>query len=179
MRREDAEAIGRLYDEYVWSVYGFFGYRVRSKAEAEDLTQATFENVVRSWHLFDRRRGREGTWLMAVARNILIDHYRRDRGSSQEPLTEGVAESERVATVDAPALGLSPELEAALARLTDNQREVIALRFGADLNGPDIAAVTGLTTANVHQILSRALRQLRDDLGAAGAESHLRAETGP
>lgn len=55
----------------------------------------------------------------------------------------------------------SPELEAALRELSDRDREVIALRFGGDLSAIEIAAVMGLSGANVHQILSRSLRKLR------------------
>jgi RNA polymerase sigma factor (sigma-70 family) len=66
-------------------------------------------------------------------------------------------------------LGVSPELEAALATLPDRQREILALRFGGDLTGPEIAELTGLSLANVQQILSRSLRQLRANLDAEAA----------
>ena len=59
-----------------------------------------------------------------------------------------------------PDLGIEPELATALAELAPRDREVLALRFGGDLNGPEIAAMTGLTLANVQQILSRSLRRL-------------------
>jgi RNA polymerase sigma factor (sigma-70 family) len=52
----------------------------------------------------------------------------------------------------------------ALSKLSPRDREVIALRFGGDLNGPEIAEMTGLSLANVQQILSRSLRKLRDAL---------------
>ena len=55
----------------------------------------------------------------------------------------------------------SPELVEALATLSDRDREVVALRFGADLSGPEIARMLDLSLANVQQILSRSLRKLR------------------
>ena len=61
-------------------------------------------------------------------------------------------------------LGLSPELAAALDALPQRDREVIALRFGGELNGPEIAELLGLSLANVQQILSRSLRRLRSRL---------------
>ena len=64
-------------------------------------------------------------------------------------------------------LGISPELAAGLERLGRREREVIALRFGGDLTGPEIAQLTGLTLANVQQLLSRSLRRLRAELEAA------------
>ena len=61
----------------------------------------------------------------------------------------------------APDLGLEPDLERALAGLAPREREIIALRFGGELTGPEIAELTGLSLANVQQILSRSLRRMR------------------
>ena len=63
-----------------------------------------------------------------------------------------------------PDLGIAPELADALGRLSDRERSIIALRFGGDLTGLEIAETLGLTLANVQQILSRSLRQLRRTL---------------
>ena len=60
-----------------------------------------------------------------------------------------------------PDLGLAPDLERALATLSAREREIIALRFGGELTGPEIAETTGLSLANVQQILSRSLRRMR------------------
>jgi RNA polymerase sigma factor (sigma-70 family) len=65
----------------------------------------------------------------------------------------------------------SAELAAALAQLGDRDREVIALRYGGDLKGPEVAELLGITLANVQQILSRSLRKLRSTL--EGGESAL------
>ena len=66
----------------------------------------------------------------------------------------------------------SPELAGALAQLSDRDREVIALRFGGDLTGPEIAELMDLSLANVQQILSRSLRKLRALLEAEAAPEH-------
>jgi RNA polymerase sigma-70 factor (ECF subfamily) len=164
--RGDAEAFGRLYEEHVWNVYGFFGYRVNSRQQAEDLTQVTFENALKAFHRFDERRATFQAWVMAIARNVLIDHYRSDRSSQHEPIeTSGEAE---VAlgehAVDEHDLGLAPDLEAALGGLGPRERELIALRFGGDMTTQQIAELTDLSVANVQQILSRSLRRLRAEL---------------
>jgi RNA polymerase sigma factor (sigma-70 family) len=154
-----------IYDEYVWSVYGFFGYRLPSRETVEDLTQLTFENALRAWDRYDPRRGSALSWLMAIARNVLIDHYRRGRPVRQEPIGQDDAATEALGSQPPPEpLGVSPELERALATLAPREREVIALRFGGDLAGPEIAELTGLSLANVQQILSRSLRKLRAEL---------------
>lgn len=155
-----------VYSQYVSDVYGFFGYRVAARHEADDLTQLTFEHALRAWEDYDPRLASPRTWLLAIARNLLVDHYRR---GATRPRT--VPEAEASSAVEPGAdpsessrLGVSPGLENALSVLGDRDRELIALRFGGDMSGPEIAAMTGLTLANVQQILSRSLRRLRDEL---------------
>lgn len=156
-----------VYDEHIWQVYGFFAYRLRSRGDAEDLTQLTFERALRAWKRYDASQAKVSTWLMVIARNLLIDHFRADRSARQEPLDELDTQHDALAaTPQRPQLGLAPDLEHALAGLGDRERELIALRFGGDLSGPEIAELTGLSLANVQQILSRSLRQMRAELDA-------------
>ena len=146
------------FEEHVWEVHGFLAYRLGSRGEAEDLTQETFERAFRAWGRFDPARASVRTWLLAIARNLLIDHY-RSRGTRKEvPLAE---DAEFEAPEEPMSLGLDPALAQALESLGDRDREIIALRFGGDLSGPEVAALTGLTLANVQQILSRSLRRMR------------------
>jgi len=143
-------------------VYGFFAYRMRSRADAEDLTQLTFERALKSWSRYDPSRASVATWLIVIARNLLVDHLRADRGARQQPIDE--LDRGHYALVDhgdQPDLGLDPALERALAGLAPRDREIVALRFGGELNGPEIAALTGFSLANVQQILSRSLRRMR------------------
>ena len=162
---EPVEQFARLYDEHVWAVYGFLGYRLASREDAEDLTQLTFERALKAWDRFDPARASPGTWLVAIARNLLIDHHRADRSDRVEPLDEGLApEFEPSDGIPEMILGLDPDLQAALDRLDDRERELLALRFGGDLTGPEIAELTGLSLSNVQQILSRTLRRLRREL---------------
>src|SRR5215218_8166870 len=86
MRLRAGRDEGVLRDTYrrnVGAVYTFFAYSV-SRETAEDLTSATFERVVRSWGSYDPRRASERTWILKIARNLLVDHFRR---SSRRPST--------------------------------------------------------------------------------------------
>ncbi len=136
---------------------------------AEDLTQATFERALRAWPRYTPARAPVAVWLLAIARNLLIDHGRRRRPTPVGLTDELPAES---APGPEDRFAGSPELARALAALNDREREVLALRYGADLPGPEVAALLGLTVANVQQINSRALRRLREQLvDAAGVGS--------
>lgn len=154
------------YEEHVWDVYAYLAYRLGSRADAEDLTQLTFERALRNWNRFDERKASMKTWILAIARNALIDHTRRAGTRQHASLDEEVADRDLPAAPNPEEthLGVSPELEVALGELTQRERELIGLRFGADLRGPEIAELVGLTLANVQQILSRGLRKLREQL---------------
>jgi RNA polymerase sigma-70 factor (ECF subfamily) len=152
----------QAYDDNLARVYGFFAYRLTSRDDAEDLTQQTFERALRAWDRFDPTRAAVATWLIAIARNLLIDHYRAAAPQGSILPLEQV-DPVVLPTVDgaAASLGLEPELAEALGSLAERERELIALRYGADLSGPEIAEMTGLSLANVQQIISRSLRRLR------------------
>lgn len=162
--------LASLYEEHVWSVYGFFGYHRLARHDAEDLTQATFERAIRAWPRYDPTRASVKTWLIAIAQNLLIDHHRRERSRRHSSIDQGIDES-RLGSSPGPEGGfeLTPRLADALATLSERERQVIALRFGGELSGPEIAALLGLSLANVQQIASRALRKLRGQLEGEAA----------
>jgi RNA polymerase sigma factor (sigma-70 family) len=140
------EALEGVYRENVSAVYGFFSYSVGPDA-AEDLTAATFERVVRSWARFDPDRAGPRTWVMAIARNQLSDHFRRQSHRNAISLDEHPALAASLVSSDDPAAGwLSHEtVREWLMRLEPREREVLALRFAADLPASEIAVHLGLT----------------------------------
>ena len=158
-----ARDFAEVYEEQVWRVYGAFSYWTGSRIDAEDLTQQTFERALRAWRRYDPERAPVSTWLMAIARNLLVDHLRARAADRRRPAEEGELEAV-AAHPDRHSLGLDPDLARVLAELEPRDREVIALRFGGDLSGQEIATLTGLSLANVQQILSRALRRMRASL---------------
>jgi RNA polymerase sigma-70 factor (ECF subfamily) len=149
-----------VYEEEMSGVYAFFVYRTGSVPDAEDLTQRTFERALRAWERFDPGRSSARTWLLTIGRNLLIDHYRATAYPRPHPLDQ-IDEVSLGSEHVEPDLGIDPVLADALATLSARDREIIALRFGADLAGPEIAVLTGLQLGNVQQILSRSLRRLR------------------
>lgn len=156
------EALDGVYRENVSAVYGFFSYSVGAEA-AEDLTAATFERVVRSWAQFDPARSSERTWIFSIARNLLTDHWRwrSHRGGPSLDANPGLLES--LVTSDDPlARSLDRDaLRGWLEQLGPRERQVLALRYVADLSVPEVAECLELSAGNVHQICSRSLRRLR------------------
>jgi RNA polymerase sigma factor (sigma-70 family) len=156
----------QVYEQHVQSVYGFLAYRTRSSTDAEDLTQLTFERALKAWDRFDPRKASAGTWLLAIARNAYIDFRRRDRSGGLRSIDAGEVGEREMPTHSGPeeSLGLGADVAAAVGRLGRHEREALALRFGGDLRGPEIADLLGISVANAQQRLSRALRKLRSEL---------------
>jgi RNA polymerase sigma-70 factor (ECF subfamily) len=158
----EVDEMRRIYRAHVASVYAFFAYSV-SRDVAEDLTSATFERVVRSWHRYDPSMGTERTWILSIARNLLADHFRRQRHRRHASIEEHPALVDNLRHVEDP---LSRELSTSgivdlLRSLSPREQEVLALRFGADLSAREVATTLGISEDNVHQIASRGLRKLR------------------
>jgi RNA polymerase sigma factor (sigma-70 family) len=155
------DAFERLYAEHAQALYGFLSYRIGDRVLAEDLLADTFERALRARRRFDPRRASEKTWLYTIALNCLRDHARRRAA-------EGRA-VERMAAIASP--GSSPELDEIVDRdlvsyglkaLSEEEREAIALRFGAELTVPEIAKLTGERLTTVEGRVYRALRKLRE-----------------
>ena len=160
MRRDDFD---RLYAEHARPLLGFLAYRTGDRALAEDLLATTFERVLRARRRFDRRRASEKTWIYAIALNCLRDDARR-RSAEERAMHRSAARTPLTTPDLTQAVETRDALHQALARLSDEEREAIALRFGGDLTVPEIAKLTGQPLTTVEGRVYRALRKLRDEL---------------
>jgi RNA polymerase sigma-70 factor (ECF subfamily) len=156
------DELRKVYEENVGAVYAFLAYSV-SRDVAEDLTSATFERVLRAWGSFDPSRASVRAWILVIARHLLMDHYRRQRHRSGPSIDEHpVIIDTLVQPDDATARFLEAETAKSwLAELSARERDVLAMRYGADMTAAEIGRALDLSEANVHQINSRALRRLR------------------
>lgn len=164
MRAADFE---RLYGEHAQGLFGFLAYRTGDRALAEDLVAETFEAALKAHRGFDRRRASERTWLYAIALNRLRDHARR-RGAEHRAM-ERIGAFEDPPTASAGDAGFErledrDRLAHAMAALSDEERECIALRFGGDLTLKEIAHALGERMTTVEGRVYRALRKLREEL---------------
>jgi RNA polymerase sigma-70 factor, ECF subfamily len=158
------EEFDRLYAAHAQSVLGFLVYRTGDRALAEDLLADTFERVLRARQPFDRRKASAKTWLYTIALNLLRDHGRRSAAHERaiDRVVTGTHHPEPTAEFD--AVDERDALNRALKRLSTDEREAIALRFGADLTVPEIAKVTHQKLTTVEGRVYRALRKLHEEL---------------
>ena len=150
----------RLYRREAQGLYGFLAYRTGDRALAEDLLADTFERALRARRGFDRRRGTERNWLYAIALNLLRDHARRSAAAERALERTGPAAT----SVDPPPFEARDAVQRALRVLSPEEREAIALRFGAELTVPEMASLLGLPLSTVEGRVYRALRKLKERL---------------
>jgi RNA polymerase sigma-70 factor (ECF subfamily) len=142
---------------------GVLGYlRAQRAPEPEDVLGEVFLQVARDIHRFRGDDGDLRRWVFSIAHNRVVDaQRRRGRGRSTPHPAPGEAEDARLPVAAAPADPIDPALVEALARLTDDQREILVLRFVADLPIEAVAKVTGRKPGAVKALQHRALDNLR------------------
>lgn len=170
-KRGDPWAFGRLFDEYHQPVYRFVASRVRRPSDAEDLTQLVFVKALEALPRYEARGVPFGGWLFKLARNAIIDQVRtrKDHASLVLAATRETDEAGPEAVA-----ALHDDLDrvaAALADLTDDQREVIELRFFAGLSTHEAAEAMGRNEGTIRGLQFRAIASLRRSLGIESAPS--------
>ena len=159
-----SDTFERLFEQHAERLFSFLAYRTGNRAQAEDLLSETFERVLRSHHRFDPRRGSERRWLYTIALNLLRDQARRRTHEERTLQHVGAGTPPPETDPGLAAVEHRDELHRALAVLSDDEREAIALRFGADLKLRDVARVLGDGESAVEGRIYRALRKLHDEL---------------
>lgn len=169
--QRDPAAFGVLYDRYVDRIYAYAYRQTGDATAAQDVTAATFEKALRHLRRYRWQETGLGPWLYRIARNEIADQYRRDGrlsplategegaapGGERRPLESAVQTSER-----------DRDLRRALGRLSQNDRDVLTLRFLEQLPTEDVAQILNCSRDKVYVRLHRALGRLRAQLDGAG-----------
>ncbi len=151
----------RLYADHAQALFGFLAYRTGDRVAAEDLLAEAFERALRSRRRYDPAKASAKTWLYAIALNCLRDQRRRAEAEGRA-LRRGGHDPGG----PAPDAGLDrvedrAVLGPALAVLSEEEREAIALRYGGDLTVPEMAELLGERLTTVEGRVYRSLRKLR------------------
>ncbi len=171
LQRKDPAAMGELYDRFGRVAYSVILSIVRDGAVAEDLVQETFLRVWNRAQSFDVGRGALGPWLLSIARNRAIDHLRSasarmDRNAFELDVHEHPSlfvDMERdVVNADHARL-----IQKAIAKLSQNQREVIQLAYYEGLSQSEMAERMGQPLGTVKTWVRGALKFLRDEISQA------------
>jgi RNA polymerase sigma-70 factor (ECF subfamily) len=145
-------------EEAIRRVYAYAAYRLGPGADAEDVTSETIERALRYRKSFDHRRGTPGAWLIGIATRVIADHHRTAGAemTSDDELPDAPDDSDPAGRSDSRL-----DIQTAMLRLDERSRELLSLRYGADLKAKQIAELLEMETNAVEVALHRALTRLR------------------
>jgi len=158
-------AFSELYENYITPIFRFVYFRVRNRVDTEDLTQSIF---LKAWNALPNYKQKENpfsSWLYAIARNTVTDFWKKKKDwnigelgenaikSKEEPIDDLIEKEENL-----------KELKEVIELLTDEQQEVIILRFIDGLSNKEISKIIGKKEDAIRQLQSRAIRILREYL---------------
>ncbi|MBN2099850.1 MAG: sigma-70 family RNA polymerase sigma factor [Dehalococcoidia bacterium] len=171
-QRREPEAFGQLYEEHFDRIYRYIMLRVRSQADAEDLTQQVFLKALENIGSYRWRGMPFASWLFRIAHNLVVDYWKK---KSREKVAAVAPEEidEMAPSQDDPAARAElnfdmKQLAEACEHLTDAQREIISLRFAGGLSVAESAKVMGKSEGAVKVLQHAALVRLRRILCPTG-----------
>jgi RNA polymerase sigma factor (sigma-70 family) len=169
MKAEMHRSAADVYGAFAPAVLGYF--RSHGMREAEDLTGDVFVSVTKHLARFHGSDAALRRWIFTVAHHRMVDEFRRTGPSIlTSEISDSFGSDEHVHLVDS-------DLVRAISELTDEQREVVVLRFVADLSLYDVAKITGRRTGAVKMAQSRGLAALQVALSPAKSRERI-AESG-
>lgn len=163
LKRGEIDALHYLYVRYADDVYGIVRSMVRDHHEAEDISQGIFAKLPRVIGRYEERDVPFAAWISRVARNAALDYLRSRRQVPVEEVRLADSGKEQV------ALDRMQALREGLARLPEEQRQVMAMRHIAGMAPGEIAAKLGKSEPSIHGLHHRGRAALKEALAELGA----------
>lgn len=160
----DNQAFELLYELCYLPVFRYLFLRIRNKAQAEDLTQVVFVKVWNSLPNYEDKNAHPLSYFFTIARNSLIDHVRKEKNAPvADENVVAKASQELHDPYDHTKKRENEEFVAiALSALTEDQRQIIELKFLSELSNKEISVIIGKKEEAIRQLQLRAMRRLRD-----------------
>ena len=159
-RSLDQDALTQIHNRYYARVYRYIDYRVHDAQCVEDLTSEVFTRFLKS--LRDRQvlpNSLQG-WLLGVAKNVLREHYRIKGRDDWSPLGEGEISSSPTPAEMVDKQLMNEQLREAMEELTEDQKQVLALRFGFDMPVKQVAKTMEKSEGSIKMLQTRAVARL-------------------
>ena len=158
------EEFTSLYDKYVKRIYNFIYYKCFHKESAEDLTSQTFIKALDKIKTFNPQRGSFSSWLYQIARNNVIDFYKKKERSTKSIYDFWGLSSEEDIAFDTEIKEKLSKVKEHLKNLKPEQREIVLMRIWDDLSYKEIARITGKSESACKMMFSRTIRELRKNI---------------
>lgn len=154
-----------IYEAYYKRVYNYISFRINNHQDTEDLVSQVFERVIDKYDTYDNKRSPLEAWLIGIARNTVTDYFRGrqkrfDLSANLLSLfVPGSRQPEEVMVANED----HAQLIRMLSKLNEKERNIVALKFAAELKNTDIAEMMRLSESNVGVMLFRSLKKLRKE----------------
>ncbi|MGB1251061.1 MAG: sigma-70 family RNA polymerase sigma factor [Candidatus Promineifilaceae bacterium] len=166
----EPDAFAKIYEQYYAKIYSYIYYRIHDQPLAEDLAADVFVRLVKSIGSFEERGRPLLAWLYTIAGNLLRDHIRRAKRIEFSPIDDREFASDEDPTRALDLSFDSQRLVNALQHLTEEQANVILLKFVQGLSNAEVGRIIGKKEGSVKSLQHRALRSLKRLLSAEKVE---------
>lgn len=150
----------RSFTDALPRVFNYILYKVGDRTLAEDLTAETFERAWKCRATYRPDQASPTTWFLGIARHVVASDFRQAERGVEVELSADLAADDALEQLVEKQLA-AERLHALLHQLSDRERELISMKYGAGLNNREIAALTSLSESNVGTILQRVVQKLR------------------
>jgi len=146
----DAGLIKEIYKTYYKRVYNYISYRINNHHDTEDLVSQVFERIIHKYSTYDPKRSLFEAWLIGIAHNTVKDYLRKQKRFFNVSLDcvinyiSGSSKPEEVIVINEN----NASLVKALAKLSEKERNIVSLKFAAELKNTGIGEITGISVSN-------------------------------
>ena len=166
-QKGDRDALEELYLIHFDRIYGYLHMTVGNRHDAEDLTTQTFLKMLEKINTFRWRSAPFSAWLFRIAHNLAMDHFRsRRRWQPEEEVPEPAGQVESSAEDEALKVLSSENMFDLIEQLSDEQRQVLILKFVFDFSNQEAAAVLDKTEGAIKSLQHRALASLQKQMAS-------------
>ncbi|MFH0776252.1 MAG: sigma-70 family RNA polymerase sigma factor [Patescibacteria group bacterium] len=166
VQKGETQCFGDLYDLFSRKIYAFIFYKTFHRELAEDLTSQTFIKALEKINSFSPKKGSFNTWIYAIARNSVIDHFRTQKKVQNIEDVFDLASNENIATEFTQKSEFA-EVHAGLQKISPRQREIIILRIWEGYKFREIAEILGKTEAAIKMDFFRGIKSLKKEIVVA------------
>lgn len=160
--RQTEEELVAVYHTFYPKVYNYFRCHILWDVQAQDLTGEVFLRVAAMFRHYDERRASISTWIFTIAKNVLIDYYRKRKYQTEDLNNQIAASGEFIDDLIREEQCII--LKKALQLLSQKERDIIAMKYTLEMKHTEIAQVLGISVSNVGTIHFRAIQKLKNEL---------------
>jgi RNA polymerase sigma-70 factor (ECF subfamily) len=159
-RSLDPEALAQIHETYFTPIFRYVAFRVNDRAAAEDLTSEVFTRLLSALRDKNAPQNTLRGWLYGVASRVVSDYHRQQYRAPEVELDEALASRELDPAEAVEKMMTQENLKRVMQELTEEQQNVISLRFGYDMPIQEVARTLGKTEGAIKQLQARAIAAL-------------------